>query len=146
MMRAGAGSRQHGFTLLEAIVALAIMAGVGAALFSWINTSLIGLQRVEDANRRQAAMVNALQYLDSVNPMLRPDGSADLGGYRIRWKAEVLAPERDGVDYPVGLSLYRLALYRTRVEVVNADDKAWFDFSVEQVGYRQARKLQLPLR
>jgi general secretion pathway protein I len=146
MTRAGAGSRQHGFTLLEAIVALAIMAGVGAALFSWINTSLIALQRIEDANRRQEAMVNALQYLDSVNPMLRPVGDADLGGYRIRWKAQIVEPERDGVDYPVGLSLYRLALYRTRVEVVNAEGGAWFDFSLDQVGHRQARKLQLPFR
>ena len=56
---------QRGFSLLEAIVALALLASVGMALLSWLNGSLISLRRVQEVAAVQAAA------RDASNPALR---------------------------------------------------------------------------
>ncbi len=43
-------NRQHGFTLIEAIVALVLIATAGMALFSWINSNIITLNRIQEIN------------------------------------------------------------------------------------------------
>ena len=129
---------ERGFTLLEAMVALTLIAGAGMALFTWINTSLQSLARVQDVNARAEATVNALEYMASVNPMITPEGAADLGVYRLAWKAAPVTAIQDGWNYPQGLSLYQLALYETRVSVTKAAGD-WFDFSLRQVGYKKVR-------
>lgn len=125
---------QRGFSLLEAIVALVLIAGVGMALFGWINANLLGLARVADVSARAEATQNALEYMHSVNPMATPTGEARLGSYALRWAAEPVSVLVDRTS-----SLYQLRLYRTRVQVLLAAGDPWFDFSIEQVGYKRVR-------
>ncbi len=132
-------ARQAGFTLLEAIVAMVLISTAGLALFGWINGNLISLSRVQDANARSEATVNILEYMQRVNPMLAPDGQADLGRYSIRWKSEPTTPVAEGVDHPRGRSLYQLALYRTTVAVRSLEGGPWFELKMQQVGYRKVR-------
>lgn len=133
---------QRGFSLLEAVVAMVLISGAGYALFGWINSNIMALNRIHESNARSAATQNILEYMDSVNPMLKPEGSADLGGYRIRWKAVPISLIQDGSAYPIGISLYQLALYETAVEV-NAGENSWFRFNLRQVGYKKVRVLNL---
>lgn len=133
---------QGGFSLLEAIVAMVLISGAGYALFGWINNNIMALSRIQESNARSAATQNILEYMDSVNPMLEPEGSADLGGYKIRWKAIPISLIQDGSAYPSGTSLYQLALYDTTVEV-NAGENSWFRFNLRQVGYKKVRVLNL---
>ena len=63
-----------GFTLIEALVAMVILGGAGVALFGWINASIVSVRRVELANERSAALANAIEYMQSVNPMALPEG------------------------------------------------------------------------
>jgi general secretion pathway protein I len=136
--------RQQGFTLLEAIVAMVLIAGAGMALFSWINTNIISLSRVQEINAQAEAQANVLAYMNTVNPMMTPEGKADLGFYRLQWKAEAVTAVQDGANYPYGISLYQLALYRTAIQVEKADGRHWFDMALRQVGYKKVRELRPP--
>lgn len=137
--------KQSGFTLMEAIVALVLLATTGMALFSWINSNVITLHRVQTSNAQDEATLNALQYINSVNPMTQPQGQADLGSYQLKWTTEQLTEPRDGAGYPTGISLYQLAMYKTRVDVQHTGGAPWFDFSLQQVGYRRVREIKPPL-
>lgn len=140
-MRSRVG-RGLGFTLIEAMVALVLIGGVGMALFSWVNSSIVALRRVEDANARNDAVSNIIEYMQAINPMLSPDGKADFGAYQIRWKSDLLTDKVDGVSNPSGIGLFQLALYQTRIDAVKADDPRWFDLKLTLVGYKKVRERQ----
>ncbi len=140
----GLASRSTGFTLIEAMVAMVIIGGAGMALFSWVNNSITSLRRVEDANTRNAAMLNVVEYMQSVNPMLTPEGKAELGDYRLSWHATVQNAVVDGSGYPRGLSMFQLALYDTEVKVERGEAQPWFDFKLKLVGYKKVRDSMRP--
>ncbi len=132
--------KQSGFTLLEAVVAMVLISGTGAALLSWINSELGAVARLQQSNARAEALVNATEYMHAVNPMLTPDGNASFAAFRLTWNAKEVTPVQDGLAYPRGLSLYQLALYDTRVRVTNPDGTYWFDFTLRQVGFKRVRE------
>ncbi len=136
--------RQRGFTLIEAIVALVLIATTGMALFTWINSNITALSRVREMNARNEATLNAVEYMNNVNPMVAPEGRADLGIFSLSWKAEAMTDPRDGANYPYGIGIYQLALYQTRVTLTRPDRQPWFDFGLQQVGYKKVRDLKLP--
>lgn len=132
--------KQSGFSLLEAIVTLTLIATTGIALFSWINTNLISLQRVQAAYQRNDAIRNALRFMDTVNPLVAPQGEETLGQYTLRWQAKVVESPKDGINalgYP---GLYQVGLYDTQVDVYRHKIHL-AHFSLRQVGYKQIREL-----
>jgi len=135
---------QQGFTLIEAIVALVLIATTGMALFGWINGNIITLNRVQEINAENAATVNAVEYMNSINPMILPEGKTNLGSCRLSWKAKTAAELHDGVGYPYGLSLYKLGMYQTKVVVQKPDEQFWFTFTLQQVGYKKVRDIASP--
>ena len=77
--------------------------------------------------------------MQTVNPMLTPEGDSSFAAYRLTWKSNAITDVQDGVGYPAGTSLYQLALYDTLVSVVNRDGTPWFSFNLRQVGYKKVR-------
>jgi general secretion pathway protein I len=136
--------RVAGFTLIEAVVALALIGGVGIALFSWINSNIMALSRVQDANARVEATANALEFMNTVNPMLKPEGKAAFGNYQLKWKAAPITALQDGANYPSGISLFQFALYDNVVTIETAEGESWFAFTLRQVGYKRVRDMRLP--
>lgn len=134
-------TRQAGFTLLEAIVALVLISSAGLALFSWINGDIMALTRIHDANARAEATVNILEYMDRINPMFTPEGDIPLGAYSIRWRSQPITNVIDGANYPQGVSLYQMALYSTAISVRTGGGQDWFDLNLQQVGYKKVRTL-----
>jgi general secretion pathway protein I len=130
---------QRGFSLLEAIVAIAVIGIVGTVLFTWAAETQRTLARVRDQSARQEAVLNALEFMRTVNPMLRSEGRQSIGVYDVKWRAEPLTPESDGVNYPFGMGFYRVALYQTRVTLDRDDQPGWEHFEIKQVGYRRVR-------
>lgn len=136
-------SKQRGFSLLEAVVAMVLISGAGYALFGWINSNIMALNRIHETNARSIATQNILEYMDNINPMLKPEGNAALGGYTIQWKATPATLIQDGSGYPEGTSLYQLALYDTAIVVKTGEQSPWFDLKLRQVGYKKVRTLSL---
>lgn len=135
--------KQRGFTLIEAVVSLVIIATSGMALLSWINSNIITLNRVQEINAVNAATANAVEYMNNINPMATPEGQANLGAYRIAWQAEATTQTRDGAAYPFSISLFQLDLYQTKVTLQKPDGQIWFAFSLQQVGYKKVREIPL---
>ncbi len=144
-MKLGPRHQQRGFTLIEAIVSLVLISTTGMALFSWINSNIITLGRVQESNAENAATLNALEYMHNINPMTSPQGQVDLGAYRISWKAEASTELHDGADYPYGISPYQLGVYQTKVTLQKSDGQLWFAFSLQQVGFKRVRDISQPL-
>jgi prepilin-type N-terminal cleavage/methylation domain-containing protein len=138
---------QAGFSLLEAVVSLAIVAILGTVLFDWAASMQQSLGRIQDQATRQEATLNALEFLRTVNPTERPEGTQQLGRYQVRWEAKEIEGPTDAVEYPTGTGPYRVALYRTQVTLDLDDRPGWHQFGVKQVGYRRVRDLSpLPFR
>lgn len=136
--------RQQGFTLMEAIVALVLIATTGMALFGWINSNIVALSRVKERNSENAATMNVVEYMNNINPMSMPEGRADMGAYTLSWTSRAVDDIVDGASYPLGISLYQLALYESKISVDRSDGQHWFDLTMRQVGYKKVRSIARP--
>ncbi len=138
--RSPVARRQRGFSLLEAIVAMVLIATLGASLFSWLASSQASLYRVNNARLEQTARLNILEYCKALNPMVEQTGEHDFGAYRIRWTSEPLAPLQDGVGSSGGRGNYLFALYRLQIQAFQpATRTSWFAMDLRQVGYKKIR-------
>ncbi len=139
-------STEAGFTLLEGLVAIALLAGTMFAIFTLVGGVLSSANRVGRSNETAQVTLNALEVMSVVNPMLEETGKIDLGPYAVSWKSAATTPIADGVGYPVGVSLYQLALYKTNVRVEGPQGTLLAAFDLHQVGYRRVRDPTPPLR
>lgn len=125
--------------MLEAIVALTILAAVGMALFAAMNQSVQMVARAERAREADSALRNALAWIETVNPAETPRGEQRLGDITLRWTAEPIEPPRDAMTGYLQAGLYRVGLYRVRLELTRAG-QAVAETSVRRVGYQQVRQ------
>jgi len=131
---------------LEGLVAIALLAGTMFAIFTLVGGVLNSANRVGLSNETAQVTLNALEVMSVVNPMLQDTGKIDLGSYTVSWKSAATIPVADGVGYPVGVSLYQLALYKTNVRIEGPRGTLLAEFDLRQVGYRRARDPTPPLR
>ncbi len=131
-------TRQKGFSLLEAIVAMALIATAGLALFTWINQSFSDLTRVQAANARALAETNALQFIQTVNPMKTPSGSAELGNLKIEWKSHPLTERRSNLTEVGAPGPFIVALYEMEVGVEQLPEVPRDTFVIRQLGFERA--------
>lgn len=131
-------AKQDGFTLLEALVAMVLLASVGMALLSWVNQLLFSLQRVETAQQRQDIIANALPFVRSLNFTQEPEGEVDLGLYQIRWQSALLEGPKNNVTQHGIQGNYEMTLYDVAVEVMQ-DDAVAATFSLRRLGWRQVK-------
>jgi hypothetical protein len=139
-------SAEAGFTLLEGLVAIALLAGTMFAIFTLVGGVLSSANRVGRSNETAQVTLNALEVMSVINPMLEDTGKIDLGPYTVSWKSAATTPVADGVGYPVGVSLYQFALYKTNVRIEGPRGTLLAAFDLRQVGYRRVRDPTPPLR
>lgn len=85
--RVAGGIRPGGFTLLEALVALALIGSTGLALLAWINQNIDSARRVEELRKRAAIHLEASHFVEGLNPMMASEGRNVLGVVTIEWRA-----------------------------------------------------------
>ena len=134
----GTARTNAGFTLLEASVALAVFAIAGMALYGLFNTNLIALNRAEDVSRQSVVVRNAMDYLASVDPRIRPEGSVDLGGATVTWSAELVEPVRQGQFATGGMTDFDFGLYEVVFEIVR-QERSLGTWQTRLVGYQKLR-------
>lgn len=127
-----------GFTLLEAIVALVVFSMGALALYGWLSTNMITLERIRDRQDVETAMQSALDMIRRTNPMEVPGGRRQAGNLTVTWTSEPLAPPRPNVDQSGSPGIFAIGLYEATVRVLR-DGRELQVFRVRQVGWKQVR-------
>lgn len=131
---------QAGFSLLEAIVAMVIMASSLLALYAWLSSNVFALTRVQ----AQALVLEdsraALALIDTINPMSEPRGRRTLAGLDVEWQSTEVAPSQPGRTRIGMPSLFDVALYEVRVELHREGEPAG-GFTVRRAGWNAVRSL-----
>lgn len=125
----------RGFTLLEAIVALVIFAMGAFALYGWLSTNLITMQRARAGSEALVVRQSALELVGDVNPMLNPSGEREAGALRVQWTSTPLEPPKRGRVQIGGPSPYMVGLYQMVVNV-RLGNRDIGQFSMRQLGYQ----------
>ena len=129
-----------GFTLLEAIVALTVMALALIPLISFIAQSSDQLMRAGAANEQSMVMQSVLALMDPVNPMAEPKGTLPLDEtISVSWWSDVIAPPPEGSLVRTHISGFRIGFYGVTVSVTR-DEQPWFEFKMRKVGYQNLRQ------
>jgi len=131
-MNAHAG---RGFALLEAIVALTLLAGTGLALFAWINQNLQQASRLREREQQVRLQLTAQQLVQTVNPTRSPTGRLDIDGVSVQWTSRPLAPAlRNATVRQLASGPWSIGLYALDVQA--RDDKTGTETRFErwQVG------------
>ncbi|MDX2143321.1 MAG: prepilin-type N-terminal cleavage/methylation domain-containing protein [Rhodospirillaceae bacterium] len=127
---------EAGFTLLEAIVALAIIGFTLIPVMTLTGEATRQLTAAADSNQRVFSQQAILAYLETLNPSLRPDGEEQLSTtLAIRWSSTPLvAPQ---VESRIGgrLAGFELAFYLVDVTVLR-NEQEWFAFQIRKTGYQ----------
>jgi|SRR5690606_14062842 len=131
-------SDQRGFSLLEAVVALAILAAAGLALFAAMSQSMQMVGRAEDSRTADAAMRNALAWVEQLNPMEAPSGELQFLPYTVSWTSALVEPARPSATGHLQPGLHDVGLYRLHL-VLRRDSVVVREFDVRRIGYRQVR-------
>lgn len=132
--------RQSGFSLLEAIVAMVVMATAMMALYAWLSSSTIALTRSQAQARALDDARSALALVETINPMQEPDGRRQLGQITVSWHATEVAPRRSGRTRAGMPSLFEVALYEMEVTVGRSGDPPR-TFSFRRAGWEAVRAL-----
>ena len=136
------GSRRHasGFTLLEAIVALVVFSLGAFALYGWLSTNVITLNRIRDRQQLEVAMQSALDLIRRSNPMETPTGQRKVGDFTVTWSSRPVEPPKNGVDQSGGPGIFLVGLYELDVRATR-DGRELHAFRVRQVGWKQVRTM-----
>ena len=133
---------QQGFSLLEAIVALTIMATCLLALYGWLSSSTLSMNRVRDNAFALQDARAARAILETINPMNEPDGHRELPPLTIRWKATPISNLRMGMSATGTATQFDFRLYDLDVEVLR-NQRVVRDFKLRKTGWVVARPIPL---
>lgn len=130
---------QTGFTLLEAIVALSVLAMAAMALYGWLNSNLLLLKRVDEVYQSVEAVESALEWVSILDPYAQPDGEQDIAGTLVSWRFVPLGSSLPARDMHGNLSVNDAQLFRAEVEI-RRGDKRLARFDVVQLGLQAKRR------
>lgn len=133
--------RIAGFTLLEAIVAMAIFAAGGMALYGLFNTNLVGLGKAADVTRREPAVRAAIEHLSSINIREQPTGRFDFGGFDVAWSSNLVEPVRQGQSSAGYIGTFEIGLYDVDIDL-SRNGRPDSNYRLRLAGYRQVRQSQ----
>ncbi|MFO1453546.1 MAG: prepilin-type N-terminal cleavage/methylation domain-containing protein [Lysobacterales bacterium] len=127
---------QAGFTLLEAIVALVVFTMGALALYGWLSTNIITLDRIRARQQLELTMHSALDLIRRTNPMDTPVGESQVGDLKVSWISALLEPAKPNVVQSGRPGIFVVGLYEVSVRV-SRNGQLLQTFQVRQVGWKQ---------
>jgi len=127
-----------GFTLLEAIVALVVFTIGAMALYGWLSTNIISLNRIRERQQVEAAVLSAIDMIRRTNPMQIPTAQREAGNLRVVWTSVPVEPVRPNAHRDGSPGIFMVGLYDAQVRVLR-DGRELRAFRVRQVGWKQVR-------
>jgi len=135
----------RGFTLLEAIVAMAVMSLALIPMVAFVTQATNELFRAGESNERSFVMQSALALMEPINPMAEAQGSLPLdNNITMTWESQPIVEPNTGINVGAGLPAYRLGFFKVHVSLVRGQDR-WFDFDMRKVGYEKTNQ-EMPLK
>ena len=134
----GGPSVQAGFTILEAIVALAVFAGGAMALYSLYSTNVTTLIKASDAVRQAPLVRQAVERLAAMNLSAEGEGEFEVEGMRFNWSARLLGNYREGQSDTAILASFRLGLYEVEF-TASEGDRLLGRYRLRLVGHQWVR-------
>lgn len=131
------GSRgARGFTLLEAIVALVVFSMGAFALYAWLSSNVITLNRVRSHQELEAATHSALDLVNRINPMEIPEGQRRVGDVLVSWNGKLIEPVKAGSSQTGSPTIFAVGLYELDVRVLRSGAEL-HAFRVRRAGWKQ---------
>lgn len=126
-----------GFTLIEALVALAIAAMTMTAIFQLQTQMARDQRRAEAVLRQVAAQENALALVRDLNFAERPSGEMALpAGDVVRWSASPVGPLTRNVALNSVNGRFEVQLFEVTVALDRPDGRNPPDMIIERMGWR----------
>ncbi|MEM9300730.1 MAG: prepilin-type N-terminal cleavage/methylation domain-containing protein [Pseudomonadota bacterium] len=130
----------RGFTILEALVAIVVASAVCLALYAWMNSAIITLDKSRSAMLKSELMIQAENLLATVNPMREPDGSVQFVLGTVSWNAFPIEGPGDGFHPITGAySDFRVALFEIDVTLELAETGETDQFVSRRAGWERTR-------
>ena len=127
-----------GFSLIEALVALAIASITLMAIFELQIQMARGQERAQRAIMQSAMQENALALTRNINPMERPQGAITLpGGETVRWVSAPKGAAVTNAGFPVGQGAYQVQLYTMTVSIQPVDGPPPAPLTFDRMGWRR---------
>lgn len=132
--------RQNGFTLLEAVIALTILAAGATALYGWVNTNLLALNRAYAINASAGSMRNVLEELRASDPAHERELRFEYGGTEIHIEREPSDYAAPAIGGDGRFSVNNATLYQTTVTITPVN-RPQTSFQLWELGLSQARSV-----
>lgn len=135
---------QAGFTLLEAIVALVVFTMGALALYGWLSTNIITLDRIRARQQLELTMHSTLDLIRRTNPMDTPVGERQVGDLKVSWISALLEPAKPNVVQSGRPGIFVVGLYEVSVRV-SRNGQLLQTFQVRQVGWKQVMAMPVDM-
>lgn len=126
-----------GFSLIEALVALAIAAVSLLAIFDLQQQMTKAQRRLEVALNQSRLERSAVAAIQDLNPTARPTGALMLGtDAKLSWTSAPLSAEKETAGFPSGNGSFRVRLYRVTLHISDQNGQPVGDYQIDRVGWR----------
>jgi prepilin-type N-terminal cleavage/methylation domain-containing protein len=130
---------QRGFSMVETVAALTVLAAGASIVFSWMAQTTTTLARVDRAQVRHTAHLRALDYMRSVDLARVPAGEQDLGDLKLRWSSEMTAAARPARSNAGAADAYDVGLARVSVQLDGNAELNGYSFAFTAPTYALTR-------
>ena len=129
---------REGFSLIEALVALAIASMTLMAIFELQVQMARGQARAQRAVEQVASQDNALALVRDINFTEQPQGQIAMpSGDQVQWTSQPLTQPEINVGYGSRTGVFEVTLYRVTVQITRQGEASPSPLQFERLGWRR---------